>query len=493
MFASSSKGKLLKHLAEGASTYGFAVVASRLCTFILLPIYWKYLSPADFGIIGIITLTQGFLVPLLGLGLHDTVQRFYPEWNENQRRERLGLTWTAIFIWSLLLCSALTLEHKLFNLIFEKVASSPYFLLGIWSAFCMTFVSLPLSVMRIKAEIKQFSFITAAVLLTQSVFSLFFVVVLSWGAIGYLSGGLLGALIWAIKLNITYWKEATLTKSLHNFKELLTYSLPMVPTTILDGTTSLFDRFFLDKHVSLTTIGLYNVANQLSSALTILNQGLKSAWIPFLYRIMHDRKDAPHLLGLFSLYYVAILVPPALLIALLSKDIIGLFDSRYLGCYIFVPWIILTIYLQAITTAMGRGLDLAKKNGLWPVISIAQVSVSLAALSYFVPLYGAIGAAWSVTIATAVRALCQITLANKVYPRPLYGTKLLMLWGSSLLVYWLGMQIISFSPAISIALKTGLVLIFCLYLVSIILDKADRQQLLKLIKQRFQTSCAASK
>jgi O-antigen/teichoic acid export membrane protein len=484
MFATSTKGQLLRHLAGGASIYSVAVVASRLCTFILLPIFWKYLSPSDFGIIGIITLTQGFLVPLLSLGLHDTLQRFYPEWNGAQRKARLALIWSTIFLWSVLLCGLLSYFYEVFNIFFKKVDAVPYFLIGIWTAFSMTFVSLPLSLKRIKAEVKQFSLITAAVFLTQSAFSLFFVIIMSYGAKGYLLGGLCGAIIWAIFLNFEYWKEAKLSAGSLNFKELLSYSLPMVPATILDGTTSLFDRYFLDKHVSLSTIGHYNVANQLSSALIILNQGLKSAWIPFLYRIMHDRKDAPSILGLFSFYYVAVLIPPALLICLLAKEIISLFDSRYIDSCLYLPWIILTIYIQAITTAMGRGLDLAKKNHLWPFISAIQVITSLSALTLFVPKYGAIGAAWSIVIAAATRALCQILLANKAYPRPLYISKLLFVWICGLAIYWSGMQISMFSAFVNITLKIIWVLLLSFVVTLIILDKDSKKAMWHRISRR---------
>ncbi|MFC5299818.1 lipopolysaccharide biosynthesis protein [Azospira restricta] len=467
----------MKHLAGGATIYGMVVVASRLGWFILLPVYWKFLTPTDFGVIGIVILTQGFLVPVLGLGLHDAVQRYYPEWSEEQRRERLGTIWFGIVAWSLAVCLSLTIAHRVFNLVFEKVDSVPFFLVGLWTAFFMTLVALPLSVLRIRGEVKQFSYITAGVFLTQSAASVMMVAGFSMGAAGYLLGGLIGAACWAVGLSAHYWRGAVAAWRARNLRELLSYSLPMVPATILDGTISLFDRYFLDKHVPLATIGLYNVANQFGSAVVVVNQGLKSAWIPFLYRVMHDRKDAPAIVGLFSFYYVALLLPPALLVALLSREIIAVFDERYLESYAFVPWIVLTVYLQAVTTAMGRGLDLSKKNALWPVISAVQVAASLVALSYFVPAHGAIGAAWAIAIAAGVRALVQIAVAHRAYPRPFYGRRLLILWSMGLLTFWVGSRAGFDSVALSAIAKMAVVVAGTIATAAMVLDRGSMDDL----------------
>lgn len=481
VFADRTKGQLLRHIAGGATIYSVVVVLSRVGGFLLLPIYWRFLTPADFGIVGIVGLTQGFLVPLLGLGLHDAVQRYYPEWTENQRRERLGSIWFGIVAWSLPVCLLLTLGNKVFNLVFESVDSIPYFVIGIWTAFFTSLSALPLSVLRIRGEVKRFSYASGGIFLTQSITSALLVTVYSMGAAGYLWGGLIGAVLWAVGLSVAYWRDAAVSWQARNLRELIAYGLPMVPATILDGTISLFDRYFLDKQVPLPAIGFYNVANQFGSVVVVVNQGLKSAWIPFLYRIMHDRKDAPAIVGLFSLYYVALLVPPALLVALLSREVLAVFGERYLESYSYVPWLVLTVYLQSVTTAMGRGLDLAKRNGLWPAISAAQVAASLAALSFLVPAYGAIGAAWSVAIAAGVRAVVQIAAAHLVYPRPFYGCRLLALWSIGLLTFWAGTYSRLDSVALSAVSKVAVVVVGSLVMVAVVLDRTAMDDLRTLI------------
>ena len=165
---------------------------------------------------------------------------------------------------------------------------------------------------------------------------------------------------------------------------------------------SLFDRYFLDKQVPLPAIGFYNVANQFGSVVVVVNQGLKSAWIPFLYRIMHDRKDVA-IVGLFSLYYVALLVPLALLVALLSREVFAVFGERYLESYSTFHGCS-TVYLQSSYYGDGSWSDSPEKRALAGDIGRPSGCASLAALGPRA--CGAIGAAWSVI--AAVRTVVQV-------------------------------------------------------------------------------------
>ena len=372
MFGSYAKGQLLQHLTAEATVYGVILIGSRLGAFFLLPFYLAFLTPEDFGVIGIVLIAQGALVPLFGLGLHDAVQRYYHGWLENERPERLGEIWICVFIWSFLLCGALTAGHKIFDLLFKQVGSMPYFVLGLWTAFFTTLIVVCLSVLRIRGELKYFAYASFGMFVTQSAISLFLVGVMLMGAVGYLLGGLFSSAIWAVILCIQFWRDASPSWSMQKLREILSYSLPLIPTTILDGTIGMFDRYFLDHYVPLSSIGFYNLANQFGSVVVAANQSIKSAWFPFVYRIMQDRKDTATIISQFSFYYVAVLLPPSLLVALLSREVIEVFGERYLESYRFIPWFVLAVYLQAVTSALGRGLDLAKKIYIGPSFLVSM-------------------------------------------------------------------------------------------------------------------------
>jgi O-antigen/teichoic acid export membrane protein len=258
--------------------------------------------------------------------------------------------------------------------------------------------------------------------------------------------------------------------------------MPALPTTILDGSTAFIDRYFLDKYVSLSTLGMYNVSQQLGSGFNIFNQSLKSAWFPFVFRLVEGREDAPRLISRYALYYVALLAPIALTVAVLSKELLTILaGEKYAGSYTFVPWAVLGFYFQSITSAMGRGLDLARKSFYWPLVSVVQVCVAILSLGLLVPLHGATGAAQAVALTAGVRAVIQIGLAHWVYPRPFPLLRFLAMWVIGLATFYLCSQLPTFGLLVDVLVKTTVIIVGSLLVAFTAVGRTDILNLSQLL------------
>ncbi len=87
-------------LIRHSAVYGVGQVLSRLASVILLPIYTRYLMPADYGVIAILDLAAGILGIFVGVGLANAVQRFHFRTEEGPERNKLW--WTGLATLSLL-------------------------------------------------------------------------------------------------------------------------------------------------------------------------------------------------------------------------------------------------------------------------------------------------------------------------------------------------------------------------------------------------------
>ena len=56
-----------QNLLKSTGLYSIAVFAGRMASFILLPIYTRYLSPADYGVMELLDLTGSVLTILIGM------------------------------------------------------------------------------------------------------------------------------------------------------------------------------------------------------------------------------------------------------------------------------------------------------------------------------------------------------------------------------------------------------------------------------------------
>jgi O-antigen/teichoic acid export membrane protein len=418
-------------------------VLTRIGWLILLPVYWTRLNPEDFGIIGISYVVQLVLGPLLSLGLYDAVLRFYLQWHSDERPRRIAALWVLAMAWGAVVSTALLLAGSaLFGWIFVQVPFYPYLELAVGTAFFSNIANFPLAILRIKEQAVRYALTTTGIFATQTIFMLWLVLVLDEGVVGYLLGMMLASAIWGMYFVWRMTFEVSYPFRWQDAREPIRYALPTIPVAILEGTNSIFDRYFLDKYTGIAQIGFYSLANNFGMALNAFNQILKTSWVPFLYRVDAETNEGPAVLGRFSVYYLAFMAVPALAIAILAREYIEWFGGpRYAGIYPLVPWFVLTYYVSSVATAMGRGLDLAKKTQYWLAVSVIGITISLVGLSILVPRYGAHGAIAAILIATTARTGLQIWLAQYFYPRPFHGFALLRMAMASVATFVVGYNV----------------------------------------------------
>ena len=460
VYARLTQFELARRFFSNAGLYGVSIVLTRAGWLVLLPIYWQWLTPADFGIIGIAQLIQMLLTPVLGLGLADAAQRFFLEWPTSDRRRFLFTLVLAATLGGAGVCLALEITGPLlFGVLIQQVPYEPYLRVAVWTACFANIALIPLAILRLQERILAFSLLTIGAFAIQAAVGLYLVVVRDAGPIGYLLAGLIASAASACGAVFAIAPQMTFSWSYRQLRASLRYGLPTAVVVVIDGFSSALDRFFLDKHVTLGQIGLYNLANQFGVGFNVFNQALKTSWLPFLYRAASERSDVPQLLGRIAILYLALLAIPALAVALLAEDFIHCFGGeRYRGVYPYVPCFVLYYYVWAMAAAMGRGMDLAKRTEWWPLVPSAGLIVVASALALLVPSLGVWGAVISIILAVIVRAAVQIALSMRVYPRPLHLKRLLALVAVSGAAFFFGHFLAPEEILRSVLVKTLVVL-----------------------------------
>jgi O-antigen/teichoic acid export membrane protein len=456
VYASLSPSQLFKRFFSNAFWYGLSIVLTRAGWLVLLPIYWTKLAPEDFGIIGVAHLLQVFLTALLGLGLSDAVQRFLLEWPESERGRSLFTLLTAVVMFSAGICVVVSLAgERLLALVFRQVPFEPYLQIAVWTAFFANLSLIPLAVLRIRERILAFSLLTIGAFATQATVGIYLVVYLDAGAEGYLRAALYsGGISCAVSL-LVIGSEITPRFCWIELRRSFRYGAPTAVALVLEAFASALDRYFLDKHVALAQLGLYNLASQFGSAFNVFNQALKTSWFPFLYRANAERDDVADILGRFSVLYLALLAIPALAVALLAREFIEWFGGdRYRGVYPLVPLFVAYYYTYAIIAAMGRGMDLAKRTEMWPLVPTSGLIVSLTALFFLVPMWGVWGAIGGMILGATARAAVQIGLSVHYFPRRLYAARLFGVGSLTLTAFVLGNWLASGSTLASAVFKS---------------------------------------
>ena len=88
--------KPLRDLLKHSSIYAVGQILTRLASILLLPLYTNCLTPADYGVVGILDTTAAILALMIGGGMVTAVTRFHferPSEVDHDRTWWTGLTW----------------------------------------------------------------------------------------------------------------------------------------------------------------------------------------------------------------------------------------------------------------------------------------------------------------------------------------------------------------------------------------------------------------
>ena len=67
----------IKKILKNSAIYSTGNSATKLVGFVLIPIYTKYLSIEDFGVLGLVEVTSQILIGVFGLALYRAFIRWY--------------------------------------------------------------------------------------------------------------------------------------------------------------------------------------------------------------------------------------------------------------------------------------------------------------------------------------------------------------------------------------------------------------------------------
>ena len=449
------KRSLSKRLFRNAGAYSFGVAVTRFGYFLALPLVWNNLSTEDLGVLSLAQIIGVFVVPILTLNLSASGQRIFFEWSEDVREENYWTLWLLSALFGLMVVCALELiGQKLLGILIEKIEYRPYCRIVVWTQLFVGLTQFPLNRYRLLERLKVYNICTIGAFLTLITFVLMALFFWDAGLKGYLLALMFNAALWLVIHFILAYRRCKPRLRLECIRPSLAYSLPTIPSEILDTCGSVFDRYFLDKHVSLGKIGIYGVAHQVATVLSSVNAALKASFVPLVFREASERDDLHQELGKLGLKYVSVFSIFALGVAVFGGDVlVQLAPERLHASAELIPVFVLGMFLMGVSTGMGRGIDLAKKNHLSIVVSILSVCISIGSLFYLVPRYGIVGAAAGFSLTIGVRTSLQIFFAMNLYPRVAEWPRFGAIVAVNLLTYFASRWIVSDGFLIRMLLK----------------------------------------
>ena len=376
-------------------------------SFFLLPIYLKYLTPEDYGILSLMSLVSAFVAIVINLQLGSAMRTYYFDYSDRplllkkylQNIYSLSLLLTVGFVLLLL-----WVGPGLFQLVFnsERISFYPYGLLAIAKTAFGVCPGIYYIYLKNGIRLKDFAVYSVSALVLTVCFQYYFIVVEQLNVLGALLGLCFasGILFFAILISNVELLRFRFDKKM--IRDSLKFSLPVIPFLFLNWFNLRGDRFLIEQFLTLEKVGQYALLVTLVGLLYMMMGALDNAIRPFLFEAFKEKERQVKEINSYLLFYVVVCLLVASGIILIGHHLHLLTDnSDYL---IIIPYFVLgtfAVFVRVYVRLFNEQLYFIKRSK--DVTYLAIVSFVILIIAYLILL--PIWEIWGVLLAILVANL----------------------------------------------------------------------------------------
>ena len=413
--------KPLRELLKHSSIYAIGQILTRLVSVLLLPLYTNCLSPADYGVVGILDTTAAILALMIGGGMVAAVTRFHferPTEEDHDRTWWTGLTWVTFA--SVVVLTPLWLGRQtLVSVTLRSVADGDWlYTLTLATILVQLIGQLVDGYLRVLKWSGVFVMISLGRLLLNVCLNVWFLVGMKYGVEGLLLGNLLASVVHTlVLLSVFVGTRGPYQFSFSLAKQLLRFSAPLMVTAFLAMLMHEANRYILVFLVSASDLGVYAFAHKIGFAVnTLCLLPFSSIWQVAIYDI-NRQKNADEVFTQVFGWFVSGLGVLLLGAALAVHPVLPLLTPDAFGPAIeLIAVLLLALFVYGLQIQFEVPALLAKRTGLLVPGSIAGVITNLTCNALLVPRLGLWGAAWSGVATYAAYSFTTLYLCRKVRP-----------------------------------------------------------------------------
>jgi len=409
------KSGLLKRTA----IYTFSSSFGALVSFLLLPVFTRYLSQYDYGIIATFTAVTACLTGIIGMGSNTLLSKNYFGLGLKGRKIYIANILELIIINSLfILCIFLIFGNFFSNLI--KISITLLLLSVMVSSGSMIYAIL-LTLQQLKKQAIKYAIISNSRALIEIGLSLFFILVVGLKWEGRIGGITLSTLLFLVITLFIFKKEKIVVNfSKKYFKELILLGSPLIISHISGWANNMIDRLMINNMVSIEATGLYSIGYKFGMVIMIIEVAFSRAWLPYFYEKIEGNKDVDKLNIVKTTYiYTAGLIIFSLFYGYFSKYLLYfMVDKKFYAAGKFIFLIAMAYCFDGILKLFSGYLIYSGRIKLFSSIIAISVGVNIVLNYVLLKKIGIIGAAWATFISFAVELVLVVIAAVKCYPMP---------------------------------------------------------------------------
>jgi len=407
----------LRRLATTGAAYTAASILSKVIAVLLLPLYTRYLTPADYGAAEVLFAAVVSASIMIRFGVIEAVLRFYYKAGENPAR--VVSTSFATLFWASTAAALIALPFA--EPISEALLNRPapdlarIAIGGLWVATLHEYL---LTLFRLEERARAFFLVTIANVLAAIGLTVILVVGADEGARGLLLGSYASGAAFVLGLIVVHRRRLSLRIDRPLLGRLLRFGLPTMPAELSLYGLNFIDRIVLVRYVGLAEAGLYALAVKFAQAVNVLVRGFQLAWPPLAYSIRDDG-EARRAYAAIVTWFVAGCAFVVVGMWLLSRWIVrALAAPKFFESYEAIGLISTAVTLYALYMVLVVILGRTGRTEFNFPATIAALIANVALNLMLVPPLGIVGAGIALVASYLVVLALMYWFTQRLFPVP---------------------------------------------------------------------------
>lgn len=379
-------------LVNNTLIFAVGTLGAKLLSFVLVRLYTGCMSTEQYSTADLLYQAVNVLYPVVTFSMADAIIRFgLDKAYDNNKIYTAALTASA---GGLLLLAVLTPVINCVN-VFKG-----WGLLLFVYCFFSSFKQLALNFVRARGLVKLFAFDGIMSTLIIVISNLILLLKFDLGVTGYICSIIISDALTLLGLTVIaelykFVDFRRIDKQL--LREMMKYSLPLIPTYILWWITSASDRWFVIDMISSHDNGIYSAAYKIPTLLLLVTTLFNQAWQMSAIE-NKDQKDLPDFYTrIYGAYSSVLFMGAAGLIMIVKPLTYLLVDNdpakNYVFAYHYTPILIIAMIFQCLCQFMSSIYSVRKKSMNSMLTSLVAAAVNIVLNILLIPRYGVYGAA----------------------------------------------------------------------------------------------------
>lgn len=415
---------------KSSGIYFVGTVLTKLISFLLLPLYTAYISPADYGVYDLYNAYISFLCSVLFLDIWAGIMRFMYDYTGEEKKKPISCGLSIFSISSMLYTIILIVVFAVFHIEYPLLL----FAYGI-------LMNLQTLVGYIARGYGKNVLYTAAGLIGSIVTIVFNIVLLVNFKMDYSALFIASCIGYVVNIGIViFGVKVPHVFSLKNFdkqlfREMLRFSLPLCLNSVAYWFLTSYNRVAISAVLGTEANGYYAIAGRFGSMITLFTTCFQMAWqeLAFSKSAKENNNDNFYSVAINS-YIKTMGCGLIVMIPVIYIIYPFMINDSYSGGKELIPLYLMGTILSTISSFLGNTFSAIKKNNLLFVTMLVGSVANVASVHLLLPVIGIQASNVALMLGFALITITRIVLLKKEMRLDIEYSSIILLLAAFMLV-----------------------------------------------------------